>query len=122
MGSHPANLFLRFLLEVAALFALGLWGWRVGSGPTRWLLALALPTVAAVAWGTLAVPGDPSRSGGAPVPIPGLVRLLLELSFFAAAVLSLRTLGWERWGTVLGVVVVLHYLVSYDRVSWLVRQ
>lgn len=122
MGSHPANLGLRFLLELVALWALGLWGWKTGEGALRWVLVLGLPLVAAVAWGIFAVPDDPSRSGGAPVPVPGVLRLVLELALFVFAVLSLRGVGLERWSMGLAVVVILHYAVSYDRVAWLLRQ
>lgn len=121
MGSHPANLALRFLLELVALLSLGLWGWRMGAGASRWVLVLGLPLLAAAAWATFAVPGDPSRSGGAPVPVPGLLRLGVELAFFVAAVLCLRSIGMERWGTGLAIVVILHYAASVDRIIWLVR-
>jgi hypothetical protein len=36
MGSHPINLAIRFLLEVAALTSTGMWGWRVSDA---WTLA-----------------------------------------------------------------------------------
>ncbi len=75
MGSHSLNLALRFLLELAALGAMGYWGWTQHEGPVRWRWAIGLPLVAAVLWGTFAVPNDPSRSGQAPVPIPGILRL-----------------------------------------------
>ena len=68
MGSHPINLALRFLLELSALFAMGVWGWRYSEGWLRFVLALSIPIIAAVLWGTFAVPDDPSRSGGAPIP------------------------------------------------------
>ena len=32
MSSHPVNLGLRFLLELAALITLGIWGWHMGEG------------------------------------------------------------------------------------------
>jgi hypothetical protein len=32
MGSHPLNLAVRFALELSALAALGVWGWRQGDG------------------------------------------------------------------------------------------
>lgn len=122
MGSHPVNLTLRFLLELAALFAFGLWAWRANAGPLKWLLVIGLPVLAACAWTVLAVPEDPSRSGAAPVPIPGLMRLALEAVFFAAAVLCLRGVGWNAWGTGLAVVTILHYLASYDRLTWLAKR
>lgn len=101
---------------------MGAWGWRVGTSWLGWTLAVALPLGAAVMWGTFAVPGDPSRSGGAPVPVSGVLRLCLEFCFFAVAVVCLRSLGWGRAGAALALVVVLHYLASYDRMLWLVRQ
>ena len=64
MGSHPINLAIRFLLELAALFALGLWGWNAYDGGESWqriLLMLGVPIAAALLWGLFAVPDDPSR-------------------------------------------------------------
>ena len=85
MGTHPINLAVRFLLEMAALISLGVWGWKVGDSWTRYILAIGIPLILAVGWGTFAVPDDPSRSGSAPVPVPGIIRLLLELGFFSVA-------------------------------------
>jgi hypothetical protein len=122
MGSNPINLTVRFLLEMLALFALGRWSWMQSDGWLRYLLVLGIPLLAAMLWGTFAVAGDPSRSGKAPIPVPGLVRLLLELAFFALATGALfasqaATLGW-----ILGVAVCVHYALSYDRIRWLLRQ
>jgi hypothetical protein len=122
MGSHPINLALRFLLELAALSAMGVWGWRTGKGGLRFVLALGIPLVAALLWGTLAVPGDPSRSGNAPVPVPGLLRILLELATFGFATWSLFDVEFAALGWAMGVLVVLHYLASIDRILWLVKQ
>lgn len=122
MGSNPINLAVRFLLELSALAALGAWGWRQGGGWLRFLLALGIPLAASVIWGTFAVPGDPSRSGSAPVPVPGILRLAIELAFFAFAAWALRDLGQERLSWVMGIVVVLHYLASYDRILWLMTK
>ena len=119
MGSHPVNLTVRFLLELAALVVFGVWGWQMGEGWVRFLLALGVPVAAAAVWGTFAVPDDPSRSGRAPVPVPGVVRLVLELLFFGAAVWMLYGLGFTGLSVVLAGVVVVHYLVSYDRIQWL---
>jgi hypothetical protein len=75
-----------------------------------------------ILWGTFAVPDDPSRSGKAPVPTPGLLRLVLELTTFAAGVWCCFAAGQPVWGWVLGVGVLAHYTLSYDRIAWLVRQ
>ena len=48
MGSHPINLAVRFLLEIAGLVALAMLGWYYGKGVYKYLLASTLPLVAAV--------------------------------------------------------------------------
>ena len=122
MGSHPINLALRFGLELGALAAMAYWGWTGHVGAARWIWAIGLPIGSAVAWATFAVPHDPSRSGAAPLPVPGVVRLVLELGFFAAASLQVAARGRERLAIVSATVVLLHYAFSYDRVSWLLKQ
>ena len=122
MGSHPLNLVLRFLLEIAALVAIGYWGFSQHAGIWRFVIGLGGPLIAAVLWGTFAVPDDPSRSGRAPVPVPGVVRLAFELAVFAFAAWALYDVGRPVLGLILAVVVIVHYLLSYDRITWLVRQ
>jgi hypothetical protein len=120
MGTHPVNLVVRFLLELSALFVLGLWGWHQRDDGFRIVAALAIPLIAAALWGTFAVPHDPTRSGSAPVPISGVLRLALELGFFGSATLALYDLGFGKLTAALGTAVVIHYLLSYDRIRWLV--
>ena len=111
MGSHPLNLILRLLLELAALAILGIWGWQYGDG--SWLgyvLAAGLPIIAAVVWGVFNVPNDPSRSGKAPVVVPGIIRLTIELMLFALAIWALYDLSYTRPCWILGVVVIMHYI------------
>ncbi len=116
MSNHPINLAVRFLLELSILAALGYWGWTEHQGMWRVLWGVGLPLVAAALWGTFRVPGDP---GDAPVPVPGVVRLALELALFAAAVTLLAAAGRDTLAVVFGGAVVLHYAVSYDRIVWL---
>ncbi|HEV7350182.1 YrdB family protein [Telluribacter sp.] len=120
MSQHPINLGVRFLLEILVLVALGTWGWQKPEGTSlRYGLALLLQVVAATVWGVFRVPNDP---GVSPVQVPGLVRLLLEILFFWAAVAALYDLNQFRNSLVLGVVLLVHYLLSYDRVLLLLRQ
>ena len=70
-SARVANLALRFALEVCALAALGFWGWSQTEAPWRYVLMLGVPALAAAVWATFTVPDDPSRSGRAPVPVPG---------------------------------------------------
>jgi hypothetical protein len=122
MGSNPINLAIRFILEMVGLVALGWWGWIQGEGPFRFVLALGIPVLAAVLWGTFAVADDPSRSGSAPIQVPGIVRLLIELAFFASAIWALFFAGQPVLALVFGILVLVHYAVSYDRILWLLRQ
>jgi len=122
MGSHPVNLIIRFLLELSALVAMGVWGWKLSEGWSRWVLAIGIPIVAMALWGTFAVPNDPSRSGTAPVPIPGFLRLTVELGFFAFAAWALYDLGYPRLCWAMGIAVTVHYIISYDRILWLFSQ
>jgi len=116
------NLAVRFFLELSALSIMGWWGWRQRSDGWQIALAAVVPLLAASLWGIFAVPNDPSRSGSAPVPVPGIVRLTLELGFFAAAAWALDDLGFGRVTALFATAVVVHYLVSFDRVRWLVSQ
>jgi hypothetical protein len=122
MSSHPINMVLRFLLELGVLAVSGYWAWTVSEGSARFLLVVGVPLLLAIVWGTFAVPGDPSRSGRAPIPVPGLVRLLLELANFSFGVWALYTIGHPVPGLILGLAVIIHYILSYDRITWLVRQ
>jgi len=117
-GFHPANLAFRFVLEIAALMAIGVGAYNLASGFFAWILGVGLPLIAAVGWGTLNVPGDESRSGKAAVVVPGVVRLALELLVFTTAVALLWFVS-PIAATVLGIGVVTHYLLSIDRIRWL---
>jgi hypothetical protein len=121
MGSHPVNLAIRFLLELAALLAMGFWGWRQGGSTTRYVFAALVPLAAAALWGIFAVPGDPSRSGSALVAVPGALRLGLEAAFFAFAVWGLYQLGSVALARTMAAALAVHYAVSYDRLAWLLR-
>jgi hypothetical protein len=119
MANNPVNLGLRFLLELAALFAMGYWGWTQHEGFARVLLAIGIPLIAAALWGTFRVDNDPKK---APVAVPGVARLLLEIVFFAVGVALLAAANQTTAATVFGLVVLFHYLISYDRVLWLLKQ
>lgn len=88
---QPAALAVRFLLELLGLVALGLGGYHAtDSEVARWLLALAVPAVAAGIWGVFRIPDDPKP---APVAVPGPVRLLIEACFFGGATAALVATG-----------------------------
>ncbi len=119
MGSHPINLIIRFLLELTALSAIGIWGWKQNDGWLKFVLAIGIPIIVAAIWGKFAVPDDPSRFGAAPIVVPGIVRLSIELAIFVFATWVLHDLGSSRLSWILGIVVAIHYIFSYDRIIWL---
>lgn len=122
MSTKPALLAIRFLLELAALGAFGLFGLRSTTSGMRYVWMLALPIAAAAVWGVFNVPGDPSRSGRAPVPVPGVVRLALELAFFGLAAWAGFRSGGRTFGLgILNTTLVL-YALSYDRIAWLLKR
>lgn len=114
MANHPLNLAIRALLELVALIVFAMWGWRHGGV----LPAIALPLLAASAWGVFRVPND----GGTPVVrVSGLVRLLLEAVFFSAAVAAAADHWSPAIGAQLAGAVIAHYALSYDRVLRLLK-
>ncbi len=119
-GSHPANLAFRFVLELLALAGLAWGGFALAwSGWGRIVQAVVLPVTAAVVWGTFAVPDDPSRSGRAPVPVPGWVRLVVEFVVFGAGVAGFLAANAPGFSLALGVGGLVHYVLSLDRIRWL---
>ncbi len=113
------NEVLRFALEIAALFALGYAGWNlVADALVGVVLATALPLVGATVWGVFRVDGDPKV---APVPVPGVIRLCIEVDFFTAAVVLLAVVGQAVAAGILATLVVGHYVWGRDRVRWLLR-
>lgn len=122
VSSHPLNLALRFVLELAALAAVGSFGWQRFEGALRWGGVVVLPLVLMLLWGIFAVPDDPSRSGAAPVPVSGAVRLLIEAVVFGSAIAAVGGLGQPRWAAIGAGIVVLHYALSWDRIRWLLER
>lgn len=120
----PGNLLLRFVLELVALAAWGWTGWIAGEawGVLPWLPAFGLPLVAVVVWGTFNVPGDPSRSGRAPVAVAGWVRLAVEAAFWGGAWAGLAANGTPGWALGLAGLTVVHYAASVKRLAWMVRR
>ena len=113
------NLALRFGLELVALAGLALAAWRWTPGPARLVAVVAAPLVAAVVWGTFNVVGDPSRSGQAPVEVPGVTRLLLEVAVLGAGAAGLALAWRPEAGLAMAGVTVAHYAAGWSRLRWL---
>lgn len=105
------NLALKFLLELTALVALGIWGARVANGGAGVLLAIALPVSVAVLWGFLAAPKAPRR-----LALP--LRAPFELGVFALGVLALWRAASATSAAVVAVLVVANALLLTAFNQW----
>jgi Protein of unknown function (DUF2568) len=105
------NLALKFLLELAALAAVGLWGASTADGPVAVLLAVGLPVVVAVLWGTFAAPRARRR-------LPLHLRAPFELGVFAIAALALWSAGSATWAAVFAVIAVVNALLLTAFHQW----
>jgi Protein of unknown function (DUF2568) len=76
------NLALKFLLEITALVALGLFGASLATGAAAVVCGIALPVAAAVLWGLLAAPRARRR-------LPLRLRAPFELGVFTLGALAL---------------------------------
>jgi hypothetical protein len=115
----PWNLALRFALELVSLAGIGLGARAITDGWISWPAAIVAPLAAAVAWGTFAVPDDPSRSGEAPVPVPGWARLVIEVAVFGLGFAGLRAAGWSLVAWIDLACLVIHHAASLPRLQWL---
>lgn len=115
MANNPLNLTLRFVLELYALYAMGYWAWNRFEGWTRFLFVILAPLLAAAAWGIFRIPSESPRAH-AVIPVPGIVRLIIEICFFGFAVWGLRDAGAAQASLIFGIAALVHYILSYDRV------
>jgi len=96
------NLGVRFIVELAALFALGWWGFHYGkTARGKYGLAMLAPLTGAGVWGFFIAPN-------APVDVGPVLRFLLQIVVFGAAVLCLVAIGERRWAVILGSVVIVN--------------
>ena len=91
------NLVVKFLLELAALAAFGLWGASIASGVWAVLLAIGLPVVVAILWGRFAAPRARRQ-------LPLRLRAPFELAVFALAALALWQAGSLAWAAAFAVI------------------
>jgi hypothetical protein len=95
-----ANLGIRFLIELAALVALGVFGAHVGGGGLGSIvLAAGLPLVGAILWGAFASPK-------AAIDVPAL-KIATEVLVLGGAAVALAVVGSAALGAAFaGVVLV----------------
>jgi hypothetical protein len=103
--------------------AFGLACFDLIDGPLRWAVVVVIVIAASAVWTIFAVPGDPSRPGRtALVPVPGLLRLVLELLLLGGGVLASALVGNRFLATLLSLLILVHLAFSGRRLRWLVLQ
>lgn len=112
MSKNPLLLLIRFLMEIAALIIVAMWGWHCTIDWTRYLLAIGLPIAAAIIWGIFRIPNDPNP---APVEVSGIVRLSYELFLFGFATWALYNMEYVTLCYVMGGTTIVSYTAGYDR-------
>ncbi len=95
------HLLIRFAVEVAAVAAFGVWGWRAGTGVSAYALGIGAPAAMIVAWGLFTAPKALFNT-------PPMVREGLAMGVFALAAEALYLAGEPLLAMVLIVVAVLN--------------
>lgn len=95
-----------FLVEVASLALLGIWGWRRGhTTAVRWLLALVIPLAAAILWALFAAP----RSR---FDVPAL-EIATKVLVLGAAVVAAHAILPPPWWWAFATVVMVNFVLLY---------
>ena len=111
---------LRFALELIAWGAAAWWGASLFEGTLASVVGGVIAGgISMGVWVVFNVPGDPSRSGEAPVVVPGWARILLEGIVFGAGAGALVALGRSGVAAVFTALVVFHTIAYRERLRWL---
>ncbi|GAA1950407.1 YrdB family protein [Catenulispora subtropica] len=109
---HVVNEGLAFVLELAALVLLAVWGFRTGSGTAvHVLLGLGAPALMVVVWGAFAAPRARFQ-----LPMAGV--LVVKAVVFGAATAAGYAAGWHAFAITFGVVAAVNTVIAaFDRES-----
>jgi Protein of unknown function (DUF2568) len=103
---RPLNDVLRFLLELCALAALAVWGFRTSTGALQWVLGLGAPLAMAVFWGRFMSPKAPT-----PLHDPG--RVVAEIAIFGLAAAGLADADLPALAIVLAAAAAVHLALTF---------
>ncbi|HEX3761320.1 MAG TPA: YrdB family protein [Kofleriaceae bacterium] len=108
--TRSANLAFKFVLELAALAALAIWGASLSGSVVPVVVAIAAPLAMALVWGVWCAPRASRR-----LPMP--VRAVVELGVFALAALALAAAGHVVWAVALAAATALNaaLLTTFDQ-------
>jgi hypothetical protein len=97
---------LRFLLELAGVAALAIWGWSAGSpSPIRFVLAIAAPLGLIVLWALFIAP----RADSPLMPMP---RMIVGSALLLVAAGALHLAGYTPASAVMAVLIVVNTVLA----------
>lgn len=108
---RPANLAVKFLLELAAFAAFCYWGARTGTGVAAVVLAIVTPAAAVAVWSVFAAPRAKRR-------LPLTARAPLELGVFALGAVALAAAGAAVLAIIFAVVAILNAVLLTTFHQW----
>jgi len=118
---NQSKYLFRFVLEILALVFIGWWASTWAASWVGVFYSFAAVAGTMMVWGIFNVPGDESRSGKAPVVVPGWVRIGIEICVFLFATVSIYyILGWI-FALLFLAATTAHYIHTKHRISWLLK-
>ncbi len=109
-----------FLLEVAGLIGVARLGWHLGTS-FAWRLSLSalFVALAGALWTIFRTRGFVPSGGEPVVAVPGPIRVLIEMGFYALATWGLWASGWEIAAIVYVAGVIIVAIAMRDRLAGL---
>ena len=106
----------QFAMELASLVGIGLIGWNLGNeGILGAFLAVVFILLMGTVWGRFRTPGFVPTGREPDNPVPGKVRIAIELSVYLLGIFGLWWSGRETTTYIVIGVMVLTLLLSYQR-------
>lgn len=119
IANHPMNLLYRFILELSLLASFFYWGFSQNEGWYQFLYALGLPFLSTIIWATFKAKEPFEKSPL--VIVPGYLRLIIELGLFGLGVYLLYLSENIFLSEIFAGFIILHYVISYQRIIWLLK-
>ncbi len=107
----PVNAIGRFALELVALYGIGRGVWETSESS---IAVVAVVGLAAFVWGRFRVPDDP---GPAPVAVPGVVRLCIEVVVLVGGGVGLASVH-DSLAVAYFIALIVHYATTPRRLRY----
>jgi hypothetical protein len=106
-GAHLVLAFLLLLCALGAFASFAYWGFKTGGATLSKIgLGFGAPLLAAVVWAIFVAPR-------AVVPVPGLLRFVIQALFFGLAALSLAVTGHRTLAGAFVAIVAVNVILAY---------